>query len=182
MNRKQADLNEANIRLKRWLRAVEKVRRLDGRALVTNPGKPEVRTSAAWPFPTRWRVFERLKWTLDGTANGEIVETECCVASASTAPDVVLKYTLWVQDPARAGFFRDRDYRGEDQRTPPADPPEFAAEKEKQAAAMARGAEIRAENIKRSARAQMAWIGMDDPVKFELAWDKAVAMGMVRKL
>lgn len=180
MNRAQADLNEANIRIKRWLRAVETMRKPNGQPMVLNPGKPEVRTSQAWPHPTRWRVFEQLKWTLDGTADGAIVSTECCVASASSAPDVLLKYTLWAQDPARTGYFRDRDLRGEDQRRPPLDPPEWAAQKAAQAEAVNRANENATEWVKKTARGWMKHVGFDDPVRFELAWQEALKRGLVR--
>lgn len=183
MNREAAlaDLREAHIRLKRWMRAVESMKGPDGRALVTNPGSPSVRTSAGWPPSSRWRVYERLKWTLDGTADGTIVDTECCVAAASTAGDVVLKYTLWVRDPNRVGFFRDRDLRGESNRLPPVvDPPEFAEQQRAAAEAAERANENATEWVKRAVRGQMAHIGMDDPVKFELAWQQALAMGAVR--
>lgn len=177
----QGDLNEANIRVKRWLKAVETVKRSDGRALVINPGSPEVRTSALWPPSTRWRVYERLKWSLDGTADGKTVDAEACVAAAQTAPEVVQKYTVWVRDDARLGYFQDAHLRGKSLYRPPPDPPEWAAHREAMAQAVDKANENFAAWVKRAAKARMAHIGMDDPVKFELAWERAVAMGVVKK-
>lgn len=176
----QGDLNEANIRIKRWLRAVEKMRRPDGRAFVINPGKPEVQTSALWPYASRWRVYERLKWSLDGTPDGKAIDTNACVAAASTAPDVVLKYTLWVQDEKRVAYFQDAHLRGKSRHDVPPDPPEFAEQRRMAAEAAAAAGEHTTEWVKRSARGQMAHAGFDDPVKFELAWQEAVARGLVR--
>lgn len=171
---RQGDLNEANLRVKRWAKAATEA------GLVVGGSKPEVRYFQLWPYASRWRVFERLKWTLDGTPDGPIVSTECCVAAASSAPDAVLKYTLWARNPERVGYFRERDLRGEKQSAPPTvDPPEWEAARKAQAEAVDRANEATTAWVKRAVRAQMAHIGMDDPVKFELAWEKAKSMGGV---
>lgn len=176
----QAQLNEANIRLKRWLKAVEAVKGADGKPLVVNPGQPEVRTSALWPTSQRWRVYERLKWTLDGTKDGKIVDTECCVAAASSWGEAIMKYTMWVQDAGRTGFFADRHLRGGSQYRPPPDPPEWAEFRKQAIEAVQRADENTAEWVKKSTKAQMAHVGFDDPTKFALAWERAKAMGLVK--
>lgn len=169
------DLREANIRLKRWLRVASEAGK------VKNGGKPEVRYFQLWPYASRWRVFERLKWTLDGTADGPTVDTEACVCSAPTAAELLNKYACWAQDDNRVAYFKDRDLRGQSQKEPPPDPPEWAAQKQAMAEAVGRANENTAAWVKNSVRAQMEHIGMGDPVKFEVAWSKAKLLGLVRE-
>lgn len=170
----QADLNEANIRIKRWLRAAQDAGHVKG------SGKPEVRHSELWPITSRWRVYEQLKWTLDGTADGPIVETEACVASAQTAPELLHKYALWAQDENRVGYFQDRHLRGKSQYTPPPDPPEWAKTKQAILESVDRANENTSEWVRRSARAQMKWSGFPDEW-FNPAWRELEAMGLVPK-
>lgn len=175
----QAAVIEANLRLKRWLKATEGMLDEHGKALVVDPGKPEVVHSELWPLSSRWRVYERTKWSLDGTADGEQVEAEACVASASSATEVMQKYSLWARDAKRHAVMRERHMRGEAMR-PPVDPPEWAQERAARQAAAAEAGERTAEWNKKLARGWMKHAGMDDAVQFERAWGELKARGLVR--
>jgi hypothetical protein len=175
-----ADLAEASIRIKRWAKAA-----CDA-GLVVGGCNPEVSYSALGPVGTRWRVYERLKWA-NVLADTNVVdettmrETECCVAAAPTWGELLHKYALWATDPDRVAFFRDRELRGESNAKPPPDPPEWAQHRRDAIAAAQQAGEVTQEWVKRAARGQMERLGLLDPVKFELAWARAEAMGLVAK-
>lgn len=170
---RDADFHEANIRIKRWAKAACEMGRIKGGA------SPYVSYNELQSLPTRWRAWEKMKWTLDGTHDGPIVETEACVAAAASAGELLHKYALWAGDANRQAFFRERHLRGESQQQPPPDPPEWAEYRK----AMARTAEQAGERtgqwVKKTAHNAMAFHGFNDPVKFELAWREAVKRGLV---
>lgn len=170
----RGDLNEANIRAKRWARAASEA------GLIKGGANPEVQTSALWPLSSRWRVVERMTWTLDGTADGPKVDTEACVATAPSWGELLHKYSLWAKDENRQAYFRDRHLRGESLMQPPPNPPEWAEYRKAAVEASEKAAENTAAWVKRSARAKMAHIGLDDTVKFEAAWANAKALGLVK--
>lgn len=176
----RADLAEASIRIKRWAKAACEA------GLVEGGCAPEVSYSELGPVATRWRIYERLKWAnLLANSNlpdeSTIVDTECCVAAAPTWGELLQKYALWARDPNRVAYFRDRSLRGESNMRPPIDPPEWAEHRRQAIAAAQQAGEATQDWVKTSARGQMERLGLLDPVKFELAWQRAASMGLVRK-
>ena len=173
MNR-EAEFREANLRIKRWAKAACEMGRIIGGA------KPFVTYNELQPPATRWRAYEEMKWTLDGTADGPIVEADACVATAPSAGELLHKYALWAQDPKRQAYFHERHLRGQSMEQPPPDPPEWDAYRKAMAANAAEAGERTAEWVKKAAHGAMAFHGFNDPVKFELAWQEAVARGLVK--
>lgn len=175
-----ADLAEASIRVKRWAKAACEAGHVVGGAC------PEVSYSALGPVGSRWRIYERLKWgNLLADSNlpdeSSIVETECCVASASTWGELLMKYALWARDPDRTAFFRDRQLRGESNAKPPPDPPEWAEQRRAGIAAAQQAGERTTEWVRKAAAGHMKHLGLLDPVRFELAWQELASRGMVPK-
>lgn len=168
-----ADLAEASLRIKRWAKAAEEA------GVVKGGAKPDVRHSPLWPPASRWRVYERATFTLDGTPDGPKVDTDACVAAAQSWGEALMKYSLWARDEKREGQFRDRHLRGELNR-PPMDPPEWAEHRASQVAAAQEAGERTREWVRRSVQAQMAHVGLDDPAKFNAAWLEATAKGLIR--
>lgn len=171
---REAEFREANLRIKRWAKAACELGRIKGGA------DPYVTFSELQPPATRWRAWEKLKWTLDGTADGPKVETEACVAAAPSAGELLHKYSLWAQDENRQAFFRERHLRGKSQQQPPPDPPEWALYRKQMAATAEQAGERTAEWVKKTTRGAMDFHGFNDPVKFEAAWREAVKMGLVK--
>lgn len=177
-----ADLAEANIRIKRWAKAACESGHVVGGC------NPEVTHSVLRPVASRWRIMERLKWarvTDMGADTPDVIgtpfETECCVAAAQTWGELLHKYALWAADPNRVAYFQDRDLRGQSQHQPPPEPPEWREHRNAMVAAAAGAGERTSEWITKSARGQMARLGMDDPVKFAVAWKRLADLGMVPK-
>lgn len=175
-----ADLAEASIRLKRWAKAACEA------GYVIGGANPEISYSALGPIASRWRIYERLKWgnVLADTNlpdESSIIETECCVASAQTWGELLMKYSLWARDPNRVAFFRDRQLRGESNMKPPPEPPEWAEHRRAAIAAAEQAGERTTEWVKKAAWGRMKHIGMDDAVKFALAWEGLAQRGLVPK-
>lgn len=171
---READFREANLRIKRWAKAACDMGRIKGGA------NPYVIYVAAQPPARRWQAWEKMKWTLDGTADGPIVETEACVCVSGSAGELLHKYSLWAQDEKREAYFRERHLRGQSMAQPPPDPPEWAEYRNAMAATAVQANERTAEWTKKAARGAMNFHGMNDPVLFERAWLEAVKMGLVR--
>lgn len=171
---RHADFVEANLRIKRWAKWAV------GEGIVKGGADPYVTYSELQPLSTRWQAWERMKWTLDGTKDGPVVNTECCVVAAQAPGELMTKYSLWAQDANRQGYFEDAHLRGQSTSIPPPEPPEWAANRAKMVDNAHQAGERTAEWVKRAARGQMAHIGLNDPVKFELAWAEARARGLVK--
>lgn len=175
---READVAKANIQLKRWAKVATEA------GAVVGGANPEVRSSVLWPVSTRWRVYERMKLAFDAkpgeaVALDAIKDTEACVAAASTAVDVMIKYSYWARDKERSAQFQDRLLRGEQARPPP-DPPEWAEDRRQKAEVAAEATQRTQEWVKTSARGWMKHYGFDDPVKFEAAWAQLQTMGVVK--
>lgn len=168
-----ADLHEATLRIKRWAKAAEDA------GVVKGGAKPEVRHSPLWPVASRWRVYERARFSLDGTPDGPKVDTDACVAAAQSWGEALMKYSLWAKDEGREAQFRDRHMRG-DLGRPPIDPPEWNEHRAAQVNAMHEAGERAREWVRRSVQAQMAHVGLSDPVKFNAAWLEARAKGLIK--
>lgn len=176
----RADLTEASIRVKRWAKAACES------GIVVGGCAPEVAYSELGPVATRWRIYERLKWAnllADSNLPDEasIKETECCVAAAQTWGELLQKYALWARDPDRVAYFRDRELRGESNQRPPIDPPEWAEHRRAAIAAAEAAGERTSEWVRKSAWGDMRAKGFDDPVKFNVAWARLAAQGLVPK-
>jgi hypothetical protein len=171
---RDADFREANLRIKRWAKAACETGRIKGGA------DPYVTYNELRPPASRWCAWEKMKWTLDGTADGPKVETEACVAAAPSAGELLHKYSLWATDVNRQAYFRERQLRGQSMSQPPPDPPEWAEYRKAMAVTAAQAEERTAEWVKKAARGAMDFHGFNDPVKFELAWREAVKMGLVK--
>lgn len=171
---REAEHVEANMRIKRWAKAACDAGQVIGGA------NPYVTYSELQPPSTRWRAWERMKWTLDGTADGPVVETEACVAVSASAGELLHKYSLWARDEKRHAYFHAKHLRGESLSRPPPDPPEWAQYRERMASVAQEAGERTAEWVKEAARGAMDFHGLSDPVKFEAAWAQARSMGLVR--
>ncbi len=172
---RHGDFMEANLRIKRWAKAATTSGHVKGGA------DPYVTHSELRPIATRWQAWERMKWSLDGTTTGEVVDTEACVCAAASAGELLHKYALWAADEKRQAYFRDAHLRGKSLSIPPPDPPEWAAYRTKMVDNAGHASERTGEWVKRAVRGQMAHAGLNDPVKFERAWRDAVSRGLVRE-
>lgn len=184
----EADLAEGNIRLKRWMDHAKTIRKPDGSPFIVEPGEPHMYASKLWPVASRFRVIERRKFAnmVSGGPDApdtiaKVIDAECCMAAAPNFGEALQKYAIRVADPKRDDYFVDRNLRGESTLLPPIDPPEWEQHRREAIRAAQQAGEVTQEWVKRSARGQMERLGLLDPVKFELAWARAEAMGLVAK-
>lgn len=145
-----------------WAQANVRIRRLCPEAFVTYARERG--------YSHRWLAWERMTipLTLDEdllSQPGMTKETECVVASAPTAVELLHKFTL-IKSAQRAGrldmrlLFRDRVLRGEEQMPPP-DPPEWAEYKAKMRETVEHSKERTTNQIQATVRNFLALQGLE---------------------